>query len=963
MQDRGQPGATNGFISVNTFEPIDTSKVYAANAELNASGVRPTGQVPLSLSWQTASDDGFVAVQVDGSSAATSYIRLFETSRGSGVFVSEVRLVANTNANSDTYENGYVGIAAGVTATVNVVTVPPLDPNANPPVEADDQRRIVDGRMEQVPLPVGDGGSVTFRYRDKTGEASNGDDQATTRSTSVAVEINAPTVTITAPEDEAATSSRRPSFEGNALDGGGSGLLPTSLRLVIDNRTTSNDLTFDTDGRVSNVGELAFNPRDAIGDTPGTNAYFDSTLAPSSVQGDNIRVLSGAEDVLTGLYAANTDYQAGRDDVVFRYTPSSANILLSAATDLTQLDQQVDFQAYIYDLAGNVGISDADEDSDGLPGVADDFRPHVIEIDGKRPGLVDTESDGFADIEFDNTDIRVYGSTQSGLSWNRAEQVLEISNRHIMVVFDDPVIDIAPEDVRVDYPTGFTDPSVVGLILPTDATADDPFFADAVTNTQITNAERTRLIELLGRSAFIELSADIPPEIQPSITVSGVQDAASNSIDPERDTEPANDGLGPTVSVSLSGGSGVGGADDETGPNRLTNGVIIVTITSDEEADRPSLGFYQESGRIGTADVRARLSSRGTRSFEYQYRFASSSFSGAGNGVVCVVATVRDSSDNTSTRGVTDCNSDDAITFTLDVSPPTLTRVADSAFDQRPLIQIRFDEVVQPDSVEVRLNGDDVPNSRVSSSDNQVFAYEPAADLDFEVHAVEVKATDFAGNETSGFLDLAFTVSPFDAYEFDLERGWNLISFPSDPINPDINSVFSNDAVQVVATFDAANFRNGNFEATRSVATGRFTGSTGDIRSGLAYWVYSNIGLNDLEVELQPPLSTGNRNVRPSLTVIPTIPGVNFVGVVDATRQQATGESQGDVLNNGVDAMGVAIPVTVADYFGDVRPTRIYRYDDGAFVALENADTLLVGEGLLVYLNPDSSGRTAPIVP
>ena len=361
--------------------------------------------------------------------------------------------------------------------------------------------------------------------------------------------------------------------------------------------------------------------------------------------------------------------------------------------------------------------------------------------------------------------------------------------------------------------------------------------------------------------------------------------------------------------------------------------------------------------------MRARLSSRGTRSFEYQYRFASTSFSGAGNGVVCVVATVRDSSDNTSTRGVTDCSSDDAITFTLDVSPPTLTRAADSAFDQRPLIQIRFDEVVQPDSVEVRLNGDDVPNSRVSSSDNQVFAYEPAADLDFEVHAVEVKATDFAGNETTGFLDLAFTVSPFDAYEFDLERGWNLISFPSDPIDPDINSVFSNDAVQVVATFDAANFRNGNFEATRSVATGRFTGSTGDIRSGLAYWVYSNIGLNDLEVELQPPLSTGNRNVRPSLTVIPTIPGVNFVGVVDATRQQATGESQGDVLENGVDDMGNAVMVTVADYFGDVDPTRIYRYDDGVFVALENTDTLLVGEGLLVYITPDSSGRTPPIVP
>ena len=822
---------------------------------------------------------------------------------------------------------------------------------------------MIDGANLRVPLPVRDGAAVTFRYRDKTGEDSSGNDQTTTRSASVAVEIDAPDITITTPESGSATSSRRPTFSGSVLDGGGSGLQVSSLRLVIDNDisdTGNTTAVFDIAGAINSAGYF-------LRPTNQDIAY--------NMAGDVVRTLVGEEDSTTGLYATDSDYEDGRDDVAFSYTPGN-NANLFPSEDLINIDNIIDFQVHVYDLAGNVGFSDADDTEEGVAGVEDDFEAHTVNIDGSRPGLVDTESSpGGFPIRVGDTDVRLFGNTQTGLVWDIADQRLETNNRFIMVVFDDPVEDVAPEDFDVDFSTaGFSDPAVVRTVLPSNADIMDAYFTDAVTAGEITQPEADAIVELLERTVFLELNADIPPEDESVVTVTGVVDAAGNTIDTDADSEPANDGLGPEVSVRLSGGSGVGADADDRGPGTLTGEAITITIASDEDGERPRLNFYQgeavngASPQVGS-EVRARSVLRGTRVFEYEYEFTPSKVSAA-NGVVCLVATVSDGDSNTSTSGVADCDSSNAITFILDSVAPALDTArfdqqsppySITVFDQRPLIQIPLAEEVQADSIDLRVNGEDIPDAQVTSSDNRVFVYQPTSDLTFESHMIEVRATDFAGNQ-SGFNTFNVIVEERSDFEIGLSAGWNLISFPSNPENPSVGSVFSNPAIQTVSTFDAANFRNGDMQANRSAITGNFSGSLTSIRAGLAYWVFSNT-ITNLEVRLQGPSSATSGN-QPVLTVIPTIPGVNFVGVVDSSRSQTQGQIANAVLTQQP-ATGAAQDVEVSDYLDGAEYTRVYTYDtlNNRFVQLENTDNVRIGQGLLVYINPDASGRTAPIVP
>ena len=289
-------------------------------------------------------------------------------------------------------------------------------------------------------------------------------------------------------------------------------------------------------------------------------------------------------------------------------------------------------------------------------------------------------------------------------------------------------------------------------------------------------------------------------------------------------------------------------------------------------------------------------------------------------------------------------------------------------FEQRPLIQIPLQERVQADSLALTVGGVDIPAAQIASSDNQVFVYLPPADLAFGDVTIEVRATDFAGNR--GTDSYVLTVGERSNFEISLSAGWNLISFPSDPTDTSVDSVFSNEAVQTVSTFDAANFRNGDMQANRSAITGNFSGSLSNIRAGLAYWVFANT-ITTLEVGLQGP-SSATGGSQPTLTVIPTIPGVNFVGVVDPSRVRTqgrivySGNDRNDRLETEASTTAAPVYITVADYLGDVSASRVYRYNtlENRFVQLDpRTDVVSIGQGLLVFITPDSSGRTAPIVP
>ena len=968
IMDREEFESVAGTLAyqVNSVSPGGPSAF--ASISITAFAARNSAKGPLLLSWETADQDNRVVVEVDSTQrqAGSSFLSLAETSRGSGRFVGEIQLVDSAvEANQTTYDlYEDANISLPVTGTV----------------------RVVDGARAVVPLPVDSRSSVTIRYLDKTGEDNSGRDQTTTRSTTVAIDANAPEITVTSPEHEAATSSRRPTFEGSVEDSGGSGLDVGSLRLAIDN--TYDNIATPADEASLPAIELA-NAISNLGYFTRATAYDNAAVENTTGNVSDPRVLIGEEDPTTGLYAADTDYEDGADTVDFVYTPSNAQRLLTEQ-ELSSIDQQVDFQLFVYDIAGNVGISDSDPDDDGVvgSGIEDDFQPHIISIDGSRPELVDTDESqrgpAFPITVYpgtDNSDVRLFDSTQTGLVWDNADREFQIDNNFIMVVFNDRVVGATPGDFDVDFSTaGVADPTILRVVVPTNVSNDDfieSTSTDPSTGVVTTNyhADVDDIVRVLRNSIFIELGTPIPPADSPVVTVTGVDDSAGNSINTDANTEPANDGLGPDVSVTISDGTGVGSDADGTGPGTLTRNAITIEVTSNE-AGVPSLEFFQlpSDPARPTRDAREVSDAGGT--FVYEYDFTPARVDNIANGAVCVVVTTADDAGNPATRGVSDCTSNDAIVFTVDTAGPDLDTAdfqmvsgvaTQTEYEQRPQVRIPFDEDVQADSVEVRIDGEDVPSSRISSSSASAFVYQPAADLDFDTYRIEVRATDLAGNEGS-FDSFNLVIDERGDFIVNLSAGWNLISFPSDPINPAVNSVFSNDAVQTVSTFDAANFRNGDMQANRSAVTGNFSGSLTSVRAGLAYWVFAD-NPAELEVALQGPSSASN-TARPGLTVIPTIPGVNLVGVVDTSRSNAN--TQGDIVGTpltrrAANAMGVVSDanVTIATYLGETDYSRVYTYDSSRrqFILLDDGANIGIGTGLLVFINADSSGRTAPIVP
>ena len=518
-----KPGTTNPFVIKNTFLNLgyvgDGNNLYASfrDEDESATGearyrnmiLPDSDTLVVVVEDNDASTDGYVVVAVNSSSDLTSYLRLYETADGSGVFIGEVKLVANTSANREEYS---IYVDATTVGSINI------DGTEEPRV------RVVDGEQTQILLPVRNGDDVTFHYRDKTGE-SNGHDRITTRSSVATVEIDAPIVTVAAPENS--SSSTGFTFDGSVIDSGGSGLQVSSLRLEIDGDYSDSD---------NNIPIIDL--RAAI-----TDGYFTRRLRDGNTERDGKdRILIGAENSSSffGLYEPNSNYKDGRVDVLFSYT---LGISLFPRRFRADIDNIVDFQALVYDLAGNVGISDADDIDNGASSeVGDDFQAHTIYIKTKSPGLVDTFEDGFTDIRVGTTDVCLTGSTQSGLVWDNADQHLESNDRFIMVVFDEPVYDISPEDFNVTVfmtsSTGVTAPMVIRVSVASNADADDPFFTSAIRNGELTQGEVDRIIELLGRSVFLELNTTFDPETRlPGVAVYDVYDFIGNAIDPERNSE------------------------------------------------------------------------------------------------------------------------------------------------------------------------------------------------------------------------------------------------------------------------------------------------------------------------------------------------------------------------------------------------------------------------------------------
>jgi len=160
-------------------------------------------------------------------------------------------------------------------------------------------------------------------------------------------------------------------------------------------------------------------------------------------------------------------------------------------------------------------------------------------------------------------------------------------------------------------------------------------------------------------------------------------------------------------------------------------------------------------------------------------------------------------------------------------------------------------------------------SASLTTSDNIVFTYLPAADLALGEYTITASMKDTAGNETKDQTS-KFTVAARAKRTIPLAPGWNLISLPAEPISSAINDVVTVADVTTVLTYDPS-VPGGWLTAVRDDA-GALSGTLTTLDASRAYWVYTKSDL-DLSVDI-PGMSIGAAVLPPS---IPIVKGWNLV--------------------------------------------------------------------------------------
>ena len=255
------------------------------------------------------------------------------------------------------------------------------------------------------------GGLVTITYRD-----SDGTDQKFV----VQIDTQAPTIEVSAPANGSSSDDQSPDFSGTIQDSG-SGLVDESFRLVIDNKVDNTDggpnSDFALDPYAPNADDVGGSGTDGLGRITHIGQYSGYKKGKDGDK-DRTRTL-GVRDA-SKLYYLGDD-SCDRQDVCHiesdAYDDGAARGTFDESISLDLRDgneeavirdkeYMIDFQAFVMDMAGNIGFSDSDaanprfinalgeeKDADrGINGkkgmnhnVLGYYSAHVIKLDEKDP--------------------------------------------------------------------------------------------------------------------------------------------------------------------------------------------------------------------------------------------------------------------------------------------------------------------------------------------------------------------------------------------------------------------------------------------------------------------------------------------------------------------------------------------------------------------------------------------------
>jgi len=589
----------------------------------------------------------------------------------------------------------------------------------------------------------------------------------------------------------------------------------------------------------------------------------------------------------------------GAKTMSFSHTPSDA----IPGEFGSNPDHLVDFQVRVADLAGNYGYSDADTSSadDGPQG----NKAHTVKIDQIIPQM----SNAYAGVGYDAEDDEDEPNVRDT----------------VKVAFDGKLnaASVSASDFKI------TLSGAGGVFVPAN-------------------------VLVKGSVVYLDIDSTIPSDNTPTVTLQGtIQDLAGNST--SAGSAIADDDLAPVITVTRSGGTGIGTGSE--GADSLTSGSLVVTVSSDEDLGSPPVITVTDLGDNPTVgDVLDE--SPGVAQGGNVWKFTIAGGGANVNRAISIEAT--DLASN-----VTSYGSDSVKAYTVDtaVADPTSSPEHEGDTTQsNPFITTDYsDDQSTLTVVSATLDDVDVTSSVVASADKKKFFLQPTTALSNGDHTYVIKVKDAAGNEST--TTTTFTKASRTDFVITLFAGWNAVSVPSNPIDSSIGSVFSNSGVKQVVAYDATTPAQPWRIASK--VDGSFSSQTNpgltSVHAGHGYWVESG-DFENQKVALEGP--TGPGDARPGLTTIPVGSGWNFIGVVDQSRIQTQSYAAGTTLTRtGSD--GDPDDVTQGTYFSNQNIARSYTFNTvtSKFQTLTANDNVKIGSGIWAFISPQDNGKLPHIVP
>jgi len=350
-----------------------------------------------------------------------------------------------------------------------------------------------------------------------------------------------------------------------------------------------------------------------------------------------------------------------------------------------------------------------------------------------------------------------------------------------------------------------------------------------------------------------------------------VSDPAGNSRSTSALTPTAADGIAPTITVS-------------TAPTLHKTASTIEVASNEPLLTAPAI--------VQNGSAQASPSLVGTNTFQLKITDSSA-------GVKNIVVSVQDTAGNAATKGNADNSNTVAIKYEIDNALPAVTGTSPAnngiVYTTSPFFSIDWtsegseytgDSHKKVTLSKLTLDAIDVLAS-VSSTDQVKFILS-TSDLALGAHTIKFNATDEAGNVLTADVSVKFTVKTRPALSIGLNPGWNLISLPASPADPDINAVIpATHSIGNVVTYDAD---HNPVIATR--VNGLLEGGVTTIDSNTAYYVHTesfqalSVTLASADPGAPSPLPqvlnlSAGWNLIPVLSADPAVSGTSTVNAAD----------------------------------------------------------------------------------